>query len=125
MVTHVLRYAKATRLKVLLVAVVVVSGVLLALVSGVSASPRSSAVTTGGTLKVEMPWGTLPDNFNPLTSQGSQAGGTLSCLYEQLFYFNPATSKLSYVLASSYKWSNKNMTLVVNTRPGVKWSDGK
>ena len=125
MVTHVLRYAKATRLKVLLVAVVVVSGVLLALVSGVSASPRSSAVTTGGTLKVEMPWGTLPDNFNPLTSQGSQAGGTLSCLYEQLFYFNPATSKLSYVLASSYKWSNKNLTLVVNTRPGVKWSDGK
>jgi len=124
-VTHVLRYAKATRLKVLLVAVVVVSGVLLALVSGVSASPRSSAVTTGGTLKVEMPWGTLPDNFNPLTSQGSQAGGTLSCLYEQLFYFNPATSKLSYVLASSYKWSNKNLTLVVNTRPGVKWSDGK
>jgi peptide/nickel transport system substrate-binding protein len=120
-----LRYAKATRLKVLLVAVVVVSGVLLALVSGVSASPRSSAVTTGGTLKVEMPWGTLPDNFNPLTSQGSQAGGTLSCLYEQLFYFNPATSKLSYVLASSYKWSNKNLTLVVNTRPGVKWSDGK
>jgi len=124
-VTHVLlQYAKATRLKVLLLTLVVVSGVALVLVSGLSASPRSSAVTTGGTLKVEMPWGTLPDNFNPLTSQGSQAGGTLSCLYEQLFYFNPATSKLSYVLGSSYKWSNKNLTLVVNTRPGVKWSDG-
>jgi peptide/nickel transport system substrate-binding protein len=126
MVIHnVLRqYAKVPRLKVLAVTLVVVSGAALALVSGLSASPQRSAVTTGGTLKVEMPWGTMPDNFNPLTSQGSQAGGTLSSLYEQLFYFNPATSKLTYVLGTSYKWTNKNLTLVVNTRPNVKWSDG-
>lgn len=124
--THRVRQrARATRLKVLLTALVVASGVALMLVSGLSASPRSSAVPAGGTLKVEMPWGTMPDNFNPLTSQGSQAGGTLSCLYEQLFYFNPATSKLTYVLGSSYKWGNNNRTLVVNTRPNVKWSDGK
>jgi peptide/nickel transport system substrate-binding protein len=125
-VTHVLRqYAKATRLKVLLVTLVVGSGAALALVSGLSASPQRSTVTTGGTLKVEMPWGTMPDNFNPLTSQGSQAGGTLSCLYETLFYFNPATSKLTYVLGTSSKWSNGNRTLVVNTRPNARWSDGK
>ena len=120
------QYTKATRLKVLLAALVVASGAALALVSGfAAASPRSSAITTGGTLKVEMPWGTIPDNFNPLTSQGSQAGGTLSCLYEQLFYFNPATSKLTYTLGTSYKWTNKNLTLVVNTRANATWSDGK
>ena len=118
-------YAKPTRLKVLLLTLLVVSGATLALVSGLSASPRNSAFKMGGTLKVEMPWGTMPNNFNPLTSQGSQAGGTLSCLYEQLFYFNPATSKLTYVLGTSYKWTNKNRTLVVHTRQNVKWSDGK
>jgi peptide/nickel transport system substrate-binding protein len=116
--------AKATRPKVLLVGLVVASGVALALVAGLSAASQSRAITTGGTLKIEMPWGTMPDNFNPLTSQGSQAGGTLSCLYEQLFYNNPATSKLTYVLGTSYKWANNNRTLVVNTRPNVKWSDG-
>jgi peptide/nickel transport system substrate-binding protein len=125
-VTHVFRQrTRAMRVKLLLVTLVVLSGAALTIVSGLSASPRSSAVTTGGTLKVEMPWGTMPNNFNPLTSQGSQAGGTLSCLYEQLFYFNPATSKLTYVLGTSYKWTNKNLTLVVNTRPNVKWTDGK
>jgi peptide/nickel transport system substrate-binding protein len=93
-------------------------------VSGLSAAPQRGATTTGGTLKIEMPWGTMPDNFNPLTSQGSQAGGTLSCLYEQLFYFNPATSKVTDVLGTSYKWTNKNLTLVVNTRPNAKWTDG-
>jgi peptide/nickel transport system substrate-binding protein len=125
-VTHVLwQYAKPTRLKVLVVALAVALGVALALVSGLSAASRRSTITTGGTLKIEMPWGTMPDNFNPLTSQGSQAGGTLSCLYEQLFYFNPATSKLTDVLGTSYKWTNKNLTLVVNTRPNVKWTDGK
>lgn len=123
--TQIRKYARRTRLRGLVVTLVVVSGAALALVSGLSASPRSSAVTTGGTLKVEMPWGTMPNNFNPLTSQGSQAGGTLSCLYEQLFYFNPATSKLTNVLGTSYKWTNKNLTLVVNTRPNVKWTDGK
>ena len=124
--THVLwQYAKPTRLKVLVVALAVALGVALALVSGLSAASRRSTITTGGTLKIEMPWGTMPDNFNPLTSQGSQAGGTLSCLYEQLLYFNPATSKVTYVLGTSYKWTNKNLTLVVNTRPNVKWTDGK
>lgn len=122
---HVVRqHATPHRLRLLLVTLAIAVGAALALVSGLSASPKSSAVTTGGTLKVEMPWGTMPNNFNPLTSQGSQAGGTLSCLYETLFYFNPATSKLTYVLGTSYKWGAKNMSLVVNTRPNAKWSDG-
>jgi peptide/nickel transport system substrate-binding protein len=125
-VTHVfLQRARARRVRLLLVSLVVLSGVALILVPGLSAAPRSSAVKTGGTLKIEMPWGTMPDNFNPLTSQGSQAGGTLSCLYEQLFYFNSATSKLTYVLGTSYKWENKSRTLVVGTRPNVRWTDGK
>lgn len=124
--THVfLQRSRAVRLKLLLLTLVVLSGVALTLVSVGVASPRSSAVKTGGTLKIEMPWGTMPDNFNPLTSQGSQAGGTLSCLYEQLFYFNSATSKLRYVLGTSYKWEHKNKMLVVKTRPKVKWTDGR
>jgi peptide/nickel transport system substrate-binding protein len=116
---------RTRRLRALTAALLIASGVALVLVSGPAAAPRHSAVKTGGTLKVEMPWGTMPDNFNPLTSQGSQAGGTLSCLYEQLFYNNPVTSKLSYVLGTSYKWQHKNLTLVVNTRKNVKWTDGK
>ena len=122
----VLQHARTKRLSLLLVSLVVLSAIaLILIVPGVSAAPRTHAVKTGGTLKIEMPWGTMPDNFNPLTSQGSQAGGTLSCLYEQLFYFNSATSKLRYVLGTSYKWLNKNRKLVVGTRSNVKWTDGQ
>jgi peptide/nickel transport system substrate-binding protein len=120
-----LQRARTRRLTLLLVSLAVLLGVALILVPGLSAASRSSAVKTGGTLKIEMPWGTMPENFNPLTSQGSQAGGTLSCLYEQLFYFNSATSKLTYVLGTSYKWANKNRKLVVSTRSKAKWTDGK
>jgi peptide/nickel transport system substrate-binding protein len=114
-----------SRKKVAALVGVLALAVVMSLVPGLSAATRAGSVTSGGTLKVEMPWGTMPDNFNPLTSKGSQAGGTLSCLYEQLFYFNPATSKVTYVLGTSYKWSSKNLTLVVKTRPNAKWSDGK
>ena len=122
----VLQHARTRRLSLLLVSLVVLSAIaLILIVPGVFAASRTHAVKTGGTLKIEMPWGTMPDNFNPLTSQGSQAGGTLSCLYEQLFYFNSATSKLKYVLGTSYKWENKNRKLVVGTRSNVKWTDGQ
>jgi peptide/nickel transport system substrate-binding protein len=122
----ILQRAKRPRLSALLVTVLALAAAALVVVPGLSASPKHhQAVKAGGTLKIEMPWGTMPDNFNPLTSQGSQAGGTLSCLYEQLFYFNPATSKLTYVLGTKYKWMNKNRKLVVTTRSGVKWTDGQ
>ena len=113
------------------VALVVVVGaaVALSLVLGLSASARAAAgsakIKTGGTIYVEQPWASIQNNFNPMLPSGGVTGGTLSVIYESLFFENTVTSKVTPVLGKSYKWTNKNRTLVITTRSGVKWSDGK
>ncbi|MGD0715603.1 MAG: ABC transporter substrate-binding protein [Gaiellaceae bacterium] len=117
--------AKTIRPRMALVAVVGVA-VALSLALGLSTSARAtSAVTTGGTLNIEMPWGTIADNFNPMVPNGTNAGGTLSCLYEQLFFLNTVTSQITPVLGTKYTWSKDNLKLTITTRSGVTWSDGK
>jgi peptide/nickel transport system substrate-binding protein len=84
-----------------------------------------TAGASGGTFVVAQPWGTIPDNFNPYAPSGSNAPGTKSCLYQSLYYINAATGKQTPLLATGYKWSDKNLKLTVTTRSGVTWSDGK
>jgi peptide/nickel transport system substrate-binding protein len=93
-----------------------------------AASAGAATVKSGGTLHVVMPWGSILSNFNPLTwngGTGTTAGGTLSLLYEPIFYNNPYTGAITPLLGTSYKWQDQNLKLVVTTRGGVKWSDGK
>lgn len=90
------------------------------------ASAGAATVKYGGTLHIVMPWGSIVDNFNPLTpgNTGSTAGGTGSVLYEPLFYVNPYNNDVTPLLGASYAWKNGNRDLVVTTRSGVQWSDG-
>jgi peptide/nickel transport system substrate-binding protein len=66
----------------------------------------------------------MPDNFNPYAPSGANAPGTKSCIYQTLFYINGATGVYTPLLATSYKWTDNNLNLVVTTRSGVKWSNG-
>jgi peptide/nickel transport system substrate-binding protein len=99
----------------------------LALVAVPASSAGAASVKYGGVLHVVMPWGSIVDNFNPLTwagGTGTTAGGTGSLLYEPLFYDNPYTNVVTPFLGTAYKWKDNNLQLVVTTRKGVQWSDG-
>jgi peptide/nickel transport system substrate-binding protein len=101
-------------------AVLVLAGVLAP-----SVGARSSALKTGGTITVAQPWGTIPNNFNPYAPSGANAPGTKSAIYQSLYYINAATGAETPLLATKYAWSNHSLKLVVTTRSGVKWTDGK
>jgi len=90
----------------------------------VSAGIFAAGINYGGTLNVIMPWGQLTDSVNPFlpTSQTLQMQ---NMIYEGLFYVNALNGELTPMLGTSYKWSNDNLTLTVNVRNGVKWSDGQ
>jgi peptide/nickel transport system substrate-binding protein len=108
-------------------AVTAVAGLslVIALATASSAAGAKPAhIASGGTFTVAQPWGTIPDNFNPYAPSGSSAPGTKSCIYQSLYYFNAATGAQTPLLATSYKWTDHNLKLVVTTRSGVKWSDG-
>ena len=98
---------------------------VLSLALGVTTSARAASAASGGTLNIEMPWGTIADNFNPMVPNGTNAGGTLSCLYEQLFFLNTVTSQIVPVLGTKSAWSKDGLKLTITTRSGVTWSDGK
>jgi peptide/nickel transport system substrate-binding protein len=62
--------------------------------------------------------------FNPFNSSVNFL--SFGTVYEELTFVNGLKSgQTTNWLAKSYAWSNKNTTLTVTIRPGVKWSDGK
>ena len=77
----------------------------------------------GGTVRIAGQWGTITNNFNPFLASGQNAPGTRSALYEPLIFVSVLTGETTPVLAVSYEWKD-NLTLVVETRDGVTWSDG-
>ncbi len=103
------------------------SGLTLSLALGASLAPSAGAasVKTGGTLYTAMSWGTIADNFNPFLPGGANAGGTVSVIYETLFYDNSVNGQLVPLLGTGYKWTDHNLKLLVTTRSGVTWTDGK
>ncbi len=100
------------------------ASMVLALATGLGSNAGAAGVKTGGTLYTAMPWGTIADNFNPFLPSGSNAGGTLSAIYEPLFYDNSVNGQLVPLLGTGYKWEDHNLKLVITTRSGVKWTDG-
>src|SRR5207249_849725 len=70
-------------------------------------------------------WTTMVRNFNPLAPTG-YLDFTKGAIYEPLYIITTAGGGHSYPwLATSYKWTNGNKTLLVTIRHGVKWSDGQ
>jgi peptide/nickel transport system substrate-binding protein len=93
--------------------------------SGLIAPSAGSAAKSGGTFTVAQPWGAIPNNFNPYSPSGASAPGTKSVIYQSLYYINAATGAETPLLATKYAWTNHNLKLVVTTRSGVTWTDGK
>ncbi len=63
-------------------------------------------------------------NFNPfLLFAGSADPGTVF-VYEPLMYVNPLNGGVTPLLATSYKWEDNNLKMVVTIRKDVKWNDG-
>ncbi len=82
-----------------------------------------SNVKYGGTLVLAEGQGTeMPYNLNPLSPFPLQI---TPLIYEPLFYVNTANGDVTGLLGTKYEWTNNNLDLVVTTRSGVKWSDGK
>ncbi len=63
-------------------------------------------------------------NFNPFFESQAQWPATAG-IYEPLIIFNRATSQFVPWLATSWKWTDDNRTLVLEIRKGVEWADGE
>ncbi len=88
--------------------------------STTSQSPTGSAASVTISNEQGTTW---TCNFNPFNA--SVQFLSFGPVYEDLVYQNLLQSgKATPWLASSYAWSNKNQTLTVTIRNGVKWQDG-
>jgi peptide/nickel transport system substrate-binding protein len=64
-------------------------------------------------------------NFNPFSTTGA-LDFTAGAIYEPLYIITTAGGGHRYPwLATGYKWTNSNKTLLVTIQHGVKWSDGQ
>lgn len=98
--------------------------VLLIAVLAANVVFASDAKPRGGMLRIVGQWGSLTNNFNPFLASGQNAPGTITALYEPLFFISMLDGSITPVLATSYEWQDNNLRLVIKTREGVKWSDG-
>jgi peptide/nickel transport system substrate-binding protein len=98
-----------------------------------SASPAASSTTakraSGGSYLniIADPAGPFADGFNPFSlSNSAYLQGSTAMIYEPLMQFNLLKVGQIYPwLATSWSWANNGTELVLHTRTGVKWSDGK
>ncbi len=70
---------------------------------------------------------TMTRNFNPFgCNPTTSMDFTCGAIYEPLIIITTGGGGHTYPwLATGYKWTNGNKTLIVTTRQGVKWSDGQ
>jgi peptide/nickel transport system substrate-binding protein len=89
---------------------------------GTSASGGSSALSI-----IASPEGPFTDGFNPFSLSNSAYGqGATGMIYEPLMQYNLDKPGQIYPwLATSWSWADGGTELVLHTRTGVKWSDGK
>jgi peptide/nickel transport system substrate-binding protein len=76
---------------------------------------------------VASPVGPFSDTFNPFSvSNTAYVQGATGMVYEPLIQFNLDKPGQIYPwLAKSWAWADGGKELIVHTRTGVKWSDGK
>ncbi len=73
------------------------------------------------------PAGPFADGWNPFSlSNSAYVQGATGLVYEPLMQYNLLkTGQIYPWLATSWSWASGGTELVVHTRTGVKWSDGK
>jgi peptide/nickel transport system substrate-binding protein len=64
-----------------------------------------------------------PSSFNPITSDGQEAGELFQYIYEGLVRINPVTLKPEPCLASSWDISQDGLSWTFHIKPDVLWSD--
>jgi peptide/nickel transport system substrate-binding protein len=103
--------------------------VALALVlAGCSSSPSSTSSAKASELTIITdPAGPFADGWNPFSlSNSAYVQGATGMIYEPLMQFNLLKVGQIYPwLATSWSWADGGTELVLHTRTGVKWSDGK
>src|SRR5690606_34011807 len=63
-------------------------------------------------------------NFNPFFESQARWPATAG-IYEPLVIFNRATGEFVPWLATAWRWTNENRTMILDVRRGVEWSDGR
>ena len=97
---------------------------LIVAIATLSVQVGAQEAQTGGTLQVSRSSGSYTFNLNPFGTAGQNLPAT-PLIYEPLFFVNTLTGELTPLLGTSYGWSDDNLTLTVETREGVQWSDGE
>ena len=110
-----------------LTALVLVTMGLLSSSAGSASGTASQPTATNVLNIVADPVGPFSNGFNPFsTSNTAYLQGATGMIYEPLMQYNLAKSGQIYPwLATSWTWAAAGTELIVQTRPGAKWSDGR
>ena len=85
---------------------------------------NSNAIKPGGTaIVLPSPYESFTDSFNPFSSS-IYPNGIQSLIYEPMFQIDPLNGTTIPWLATSYAWSNGDLTLTVHLRQNVTFSNG-
>jgi peptide/nickel transport system substrate-binding protein len=95
--------------------------------SGSSGSSGNSSGASGALSIVASPAGPFSNGWNPFSlSTSAYVQGATGLIYEPLMQYNLAKAGQIYPwLATSWSWADGGKQLILHTRTGVKWSDGK
>ena len=105
--------------------------VMTALLSSSAAASTASAKTASTNSSylniIADPAGPFANGFNPYSlSNSAYIQGSTAMIYEPLMQFNLLKVGQIYPwLATSWAWADNGTELVLHTRTGVKWTDGK
>lgn len=118
------RYALASTFRPLLIALVA-AGIAVAPFARGTVLARPSAASTVYLTTYQNTHSTFTRNFNPFMT-AARLDFTQGGIYEPLYVITTAGVGHRYPwLATGYRWTNHNKTLLVSIRRGVRWSDGK
>ncbi len=81
---------------------------------------RTFIAVRGGSQGKFVEW----DQWNPFVPVANHQFGS-NLIYEPLAFYSAFADKEYMWLAESYKYSDDFKELIIKTRPGIKWSDGK
>jgi peptide/nickel transport system substrate-binding protein len=71
-----------------------------------------------------LPLGAAPQSFNYFGVIDNNAYTVLNNVFDRLLTLDPVTFKLSPMLAESWEFAPDGLSVTLNLRKGVKWSDG-
>lgn len=92
--------------------------------NAVPATSSSNQIKSGGSAVIlASPYESFIDSFNPFSSS-IYPNGVQSLIYEPLFQVDPLNGTSIPFLGTTYSWSSNYLTLTVNVRHNVTFSNG-